>query len=238
MQRATVQKAVRVLVRQSTSRLNARFKAVEARVRRAIQLRESREADEIRKSQLEHQLRMERIARRLPRAKKGLDRIMAIGQDPYNQRLLQALARERNREAIVLYSATRPSGDAWDYPNEERGQGTRDVIIKLTPTHVEVLCGSLRSGMTTWKIPYKDNEVHGPVTEIRDRKEISMSVSDFLGKIATPHTFHMSILGHPDQRTSEWDPEEVAFQVLVSCARKDAFERYVVKCLKLISSRD
>lgn len=68
-------------------------------------------------------------------------------------------------------------------------------------------------------------------TRLESDEEILLSLSDFLCRIARAGSVNMAAIAHLGQRSHHWEPEEVFFQLIVSCARKGTFNRYLGKCL-------
>ncbi len=218
----------------ATGFISTSLRIANRKVRHAINVRQREEAERRQEIELWNQKIKEGIAKRLPLAKKGLERIMQIGQDPAVQRLMHAMLMSPYHLRFVLYKTSRPSGDAWDYPGEGLGTGRRDIMIQLHLTHIEVLCGS---ELTFWEIYYKELQPGIHVIRSYDgypSKQIT--IDDFLTEIATPVTANLALLEHPDQRAFEWEPEAVAFQVFVSCARRTALKKYLDKGLERAGS--
>ncbi|HET9641375.1 MAG TPA: hypothetical protein VFP46_00790, partial [Candidatus Paceibacterota bacterium] len=62
-------------------------------------------------------------------------------------------------------------------------------------------------------------------------------LEEFLQEIARPDPVNMGAISHPGQRSHKWEPEEVFFQLLVSCSRPYVFDRYLASCLEYLQEK-
>lgn len=66
---------------------------------------------------------------------------------------------------------------------------------------------------------------------------VLLSLEEFLQRIAQPKGVNMGAIAHLEQHSHYWSPEEVFFQLLVSCGRRQAIERYLSKCLASLEKK-
>lgn len=171
------------------------------------------------------------IAARLKLAQEGLRRILALGKSEPVQEILESYRLLDNMaDHIMLYSASRPSGDAWDNPNLEGPRGSRDVSVEMYHDYVAIGYGSAAVGQGTgWKFFYKF--ISAEEAARCKEKGYGTNQSDFFAEVANPYPSNLSVVRWPEQRSYMWDEEDVVFQFLVSCARKSQLDRYVVRAL-------
>ena len=174
----------------------------------------------------------EGLAKRIPLARQGLARILVVGRSEPIQKIIDTLERLGNYEGITFYKVSRPSGGAWDDGN---GSGTRDVMFEFRRQHLYLAYGGFATGQSTaWKLLYNADSPEEAAQEVdTNRNELlTADIEEFLNSIADPYPSNMSVIRNWDQRSYEWDPGDIAFQLLVSCARRSRFDNYLVQCLK------
>jgi len=219
-----------------TTRISRQVEARLAEVQREAQTRLNREAAErarsAREQREEENRRAQWLAKRMPLARIGLARILAVAKSEPVQKIISDLKRIQSFSGVVLfYEAHRLSGKAFELLDEEIDfdPGTRDVEFLFYSDYMRVFCGSLAAGDgVTWKILYNPSTPSGAVlmTDPPSREE-EETVEDFLGQIASPYPSDMSLVRHSLQRRWEWDPSDIAFQLLVSCARPARLNNYL-----------
>jgi len=69
---------------------------------------------------------------------------------------------------------------------------------------------------------------------VTDREGKKKDISEFWEEFAGPYPANLSLARHWNQRSYEWNPDDIAFQFLVSCSRKEQFESYVRECMQLL----
>ena len=185
------------------------------------------------RKQSEEKERQERwLVKRMPLARQGLARILVVGRSEPIQKIIDTLERLGNYEGITFYKVSRPSGGAWDDGN---GSGTRDVMFEFRRQHLYLAYGGFATGQSTaWKLLYNADSPEEAAQEVdTNRNELlTADIEEFLNSIADPYPSNMSVIRNWDQRSYEWDPGDIAFQLLVSCARRSRFDNYLVQCLK------
>ena len=140
-------------------------KQVEARlaeIQRTTQTRVSREAairaQRVREQKEEEKRQTQWLAKRMPLARVGLARILAVGGSEPVQRIISNLKRIQQFSGVMtFYEAHRLSGEAFDLPDKEIdfSPATRDVEFLFYSDHLRVFCGALSSSNgVTWDIPY------------------------------------------------------------------------------------
>ncbi len=217
----------------ATEELARKEKAMKDAVRKLEEERrvEKEEAEEARRQ------REAGIARRLPFARKGLERLILMSKHPTIQSIMASRGLLRQGVDITFFEAERSSGDDWDkdpkkYEDEHRKWygTTKNVDVYFTKEGLSFYCGKVSAPpMRSWHIAPREEDV---VEYKYDKEETSTTIDAFLREIAGPATVNMNTVMHSNQRSLEWEPEEVLFQLLVSCARKATFDKYLLECLK------
>ncbi len=163
----------------------------------------------------------EGLAKRIPLARKGLACILAAGCSKPMQKTLE-MKGKLGQACIKFYQASRPSGE----------RGTRDVDVYFLPDCIEICYGSFGVWGTKWQLFYD-----APLEEVAQRQEGTneeeprTNLDAFLHEIASPYSADMWAARHCTERTYEWDPANIAFQLFVSCSRKSRFENYLMQCI-------
>lgn len=222
------------------ARVTTRFsKQVEARLagmQQEMQDRLDQEAAiraQCAREQREEEKRQARwLAKRMPLARIGLARILAVGKSEPVQKIISGLKRMQSHSGVVMfYEAHRLSGDAFEMPDKDIDfePGTRDVEFLFYSDHLRIFCGSVSAGQgITWEVFYHPCET-GATILMTDppSREKEKAVEEFLAEIASPYPSNMSLANYPRQRRWEWNPDEIAFQLLVSCARPVRLNNYL-----------
>lgn len=166
-------------------------------------------------------MKEEGLAKRVPLARKGLARILATGGSKPMQKILETKG-QLGQACVEFYQASRPSGE----------RGTRDVDIYFLPECLEICYGSFGVWGTKWRFFYGV-----PLEEAAQREEGTneedprTNPEAFLHEIASPYPDDMWAVRHWTERTYEWNPAHIAFQLLVSCSRKSRFDNYLAQCI-------
>ncbi len=206
--------AISARVRRTLASASRQAKAEIARCVAEQAEEERKEAEETARCKRSLELRM-------PRARKGLEKILAAGKSGPIQTIVRSLERLDAPEGPVFFEAHRPSGDV----------NTRDVAIWFQKDRVQFVYGAFGIEAVVWDLFYD-----APLRQAAQRTEgmggpePKTSVDYFLREIASPYTPEMSATRHWGQRSFEWAPSEVLFQVLVGCARRGQFDRYLARC--------
>ena len=238
-------------LQQVASTFSAHAAARLARIRRETSNKLAQEKEARKKQKREAEAKRataERLlAQRLPLARKGLERILAFGRSKEFDGIFNDYSALTSVELqIVFFGVSRPSGDDWDFGTSYGA--SRDAEILLLSDRITIRLGGLGTGLSdSYDILYKPGDTkEAPVepesTEHRVLEEGGwtmesldpakwLTINEFLKKIASAYSQPIALYNRPSQRRYEWDPEDVAFQVMVSCARKSAFEVYSAKCL-------
>jgi hypothetical protein len=205
--------------------------AVQKQIADRIRRDEARRAAEKRAATAKERREKPLIAKRKQLAREGLARVLALGQSTPIQQLIGSLGRIGLVPAIELYSVTRPAGDEWDCPDDHRfwGLATRDVNIAVCREYLSLGYGDAHVQSTRWCFAYKSTE---GVAENVDTTEVGTDPEKFFEENATPDAANLSLVRNWNQRSYEWEAEDVAFEFFVSCARKQQFDKYVVRCLQ------
>jgi len=158
----------------------------------------------------------QRLKSRLPLALKGTRNILKFVQSDEMVKLFSTLIKTNLglNPKIQLYSATRPSGDAFETKGKE-GSGTRDVTIDLCEWGFDTFAGSGSSG---------NGEIVGFAFSQTDEEILKN-----LEQIASPNYINIfSVREQKNKFDLEWDPHELLFQVLISCAQTAVLERLII----------
>jgi hypothetical protein len=218
------------------TRFSMQVEARLAGIQREIQDRLDREAavraHHARKQREEEKRQTQWLKKRMPLARVGLARILAVGKNELVQKIILNLKRIQSHSGVVMfYEAHRLSGDAFGLPDKEIDfePGTRDVEFLFYSDHLRIFCGSFSAGQgITWEIFYHPCETSAAVLMADPpSQEKEKTVEEFLADIASPYPSNMSVASHWRQRSHEWDPEAIAFQLLVSCARPARLNNYL-----------
>ncbi len=214
-------------------------KQVEARlagIQREMQYRLDSEAairaQRTREQKEEEKRQTQWLAKRMPLARVGLARILAVGKSEPVQKIISGLRRIQQHSGVVMfYEAHRLSGAAFELLDKEINfdPATRDVEFLFYSDHLRVFCGTFSSSNgVTWEVPYDSSATDSVVLRSEPpRQEKKETIEDFLAEIASPYPSNMSVASHWRQRSHEWDPEAIAFQLLVSCARPARLNNYL-----------
>lgn len=168
----------------------------------------------------------EGLVKRIPLARKGLLRILATGQSKPMRKILET-KEKLGQTGLKFYQASRP--------NEERG--TRDVDVYFLPDCLEICYGSYGVWGTNWQLFYgAPLEKSAQREEGTDGEEPRTTLDVFLHEIASPYPDDMWAARHWTERTYEWNPAHIAFQLFVSCARKQRFDNYLAQCIAEIKA--
>ncbi|MBX4215622.1 hypothetical protein KW797_01595 [Candidatus Parcubacteria bacterium] len=207
-----------------TKNLGTEISATHREVARRLGQKERQNAARIKEEKAQDREQKEISGKRLPLARKGLAAILALAQHPKIQEMLyteNALLRAQGHPpsaSFDFYSATRPSGDAWA---GLEGRGSRDVDIKFFRKGVSFAYGAAHVEMQAVEIFYERGE--SEVERLFVWKELGSSA-------ANPTDARLAL--DEEQRTLEWDPFDVAFQVLVDCASGKNLAFYLRRALR------
>lgn len=194
--------------------------------------------------------------KRLVLARKGLERLLALGATKEIQKVLtgqKRLSRVRHgiehSSGVLFYVVSRLSGDFQAMTSEQledagKNPPTRDVFFRFREDALEIEWGNLAASLTDcYQLFYKPRQHDGVKFEVEmngcfdgDREEQRSTSDEFLQSIATHVSVNMGAIRHFYQRKDVWEPETVAFQVLVSCGRKKSFEAYLQNCIANLES--
>ena len=199
-------------------------RAADAQLRRRANEQEARARAEREKQEREAPL----IAARIKLARKGFERLKALGQSEPMRQILDSLQRiSRINDHITLYEVSRPSGDDWEL-NTSYG-ATRTVMVELYQDRLQIFSGAWLNNTGGEGRLLQSGYMETSSFEPEDGA--CFDIEKFLSDTAVPYPANLSLVRHWNQRSYEWDPDDVAFQFLVSCARKLQFERYVKECM-------
>lgn len=200
--------------------------------------RARREKERAQQEERERRLKSERISL----ARVGLERLIAVGKSKPMQRMVSVAERIHPGNGVRFYGADRYVGDAW-FSWQNRDDEKTMSLGGICALHLSFfqdylyleygddIPGSAWLG-TTWKLfysPESESVWRGGSEGEEDRRR---SFDDFLTTIATVEPSNLALVRRYDQRSYEWEPQDIAFQFLVSCARQAQFEKYLNQCLK------
>ena len=83
-----------------------------------------------------------------------------------------------------------------------------------------------------WSLYYEPESAAEAVQRGDGSQTSHQTVEEFLREIATDEPSDLRLAGRWNQRSYEWQPADVAFQLLVSCARSSNFSYYLAQSLK------
>jgi len=214
---AVVEKATKLVGKRISKRISHLQLQLDAKEK--IRERQLLKKREIHRRQVEW--RKTRIQKRRPQALAGVQRILAFSKSGEIQRLIKSLSKLPSMYGsakVNFYFANRPSGDAF-YTKGEVGSGTREVCIELTKTGFTLFAGS-----------YSNSEGYRIEFGFQNTNEEILSE---LEELVSPYHINIfSVLEQKNQFSLEWDPYDLAFQVLVSCSRRTVFEKVILIAMK------
>lgn len=219
------------------TRFSRQVKARLVGMQREMQKRLDREAavraQRAREQREEEKREAQWLKKRMPLARVGLARILAVGKSKPVQKIISDLKRIQSHSGIVMfYEAHRLSGEAFGLSDKEIDfePATRDVEFAFFLDRLRLFCGSFSSSRgTTWEVFYNPSSPGKSILRSEPPSEKEQTIEDFLTEIASPYPSNMSVANHWRQHSSEWDPCDIAFQLLVSCARPVRLNNYLKK---------
>lgn len=200
------------------------------------------------KARAEEERREKKLkAKRIELARIGLARLIATGRSAPMQKVIAAL-HSLGGQSIEFYRADRYTGDAWFFWEKREDDkvqsigGVCEVAIDLHQDMLFLQYGTeipgKASGWTTWEVFYSEppqQAVWAGGTEGKAKEPCSLDA--FLENIATAGPVKLSVVAQYNQRTYAWEPRDVLFQVLVSCAQQAQFDRYLTRALGGLEKR-
>lgn len=216
-----------------SARVDKQLAAVQRQLAGRIAREDARRAVEVRARARLERREKRLVAERLPSAREGLARVMTLGKSAPVQQLIGSLRKVGHAcPSIMLYDVSRPAGDEWAAPDNERfwGLASRDVSVELCEKYLSVGYGSSYAETTSWHFMY-DPSYEDPTAGFNSDR-IGKDPEKFFEETATPYRTNLSLVRNRNQRSYEWNPEDVVFEFFVSCARKPQFDTYVVRCME------
>ncbi len=203
-------------------KITRRLSAIQKRLDQENKTRQDELDLRIEEERKEREWQTARLERRIPQALQGVQRIFEFSDLDEIGKLLRSLGSPGYSGRFYLYSATRPSGDAFETKGAI-GDATRNVEIYLTGSTLTVSAGSTSNGNG------EEYSFH-----FLDSKETMWRE---LEKFASPTYLNIFSATNPENRFKvEWDPDDLAFQVLVSCSKRNNFERIVLEAMRQLES--
>lgn len=205
--------------------------------------REARVQAAERKQEREERKHAEKnVAERFPRAVQGVLSLLELCRMPNIQQLIK-LGEEHNRtifdqdsgeyfgdafSSFTFYHGSRRSGMIWDNPREDHSDdpecGTRDFRILFQETAIELFSGPLY-------MSEEDDQIQIPLQADKDACAKALESAGYsFDDDPSPGLGRVGL--NCDQLKDEWDPNDLAAQVLEDCANPRLLSYYLKQALK------
>lgn len=213
--RSAIDNLVKNISRQTRQRLRAAERAAQEQHRRMLdeEVRRRRKREEEEQSQ---ELGLKRC-KLLTLA--GFANLIACAQLPAIKTILRLRSETGHDEDpdFVFYSASRPSGDAWDTLGK-KGGGTRDLVVRFYTDRVLISGGS-------WAADNEFLRIEVPFTASSDEQ------AELLEPVIGGAVRRDPIVAQGEQWEDEWDPRGLAGSLIMRCRKPHNLEKYLTLAL-------
>lgn len=214
----------------------------EQQVSKRLAERREEEAKRTREREKTEHEKARLIAKRRRAALNGIDRILTLGKNDQVQKIIHDLHQVDGDAQLTFYFAERYDGDSWYHNKNGNYNAAMDLGLRCEVSlffledalSLDLAYYSPRRDQDSveWKLFYKPSSHDTAVGRMGSARRLTQhGLGELFTSIETLDQVRLPSIRDVRNQTYEWEPNQIAFQLLTRCASGSVFDRYVAQCL-------